>query len=139
MAKIKKPTPPSGKIPPVPPPERRGLSFSFRHFVNREPFDVARGSETYPLVLLERLRDLCSMTALELQTGRNKALRCHLIDWDDTTEPHGFDHLNQYLREQVVAYQFSVSSNEHGRVHGFFIDDVFYVVWLDPGHQLYSR
>jgi len=41
--------------------------------------------------------------------------------------------------EQVVdtPYQFSLSSNEHGRVHGFLIDEVFYIVWLDPDHQLY--
>ncbi len=41
--------------------------------------------------------------------------------------------------EQLVdiPYQFSLSSNEHGRVHGFFIDEVFYIVWLDPDHLLY--
>jgi hypothetical protein len=35
-------------------------------------------------------------------------------------------------------HQFSLSSNKHGRVHGFFIDEVFYVVWLDADHLLYS-
>jgi hypothetical protein len=35
-------------------------------------------------------------------------------------------------------YQLTISTNEHGRIHGFFILDVFYVVWLDPDHELYS-
>ncbi|QXE21583.1 hypothetical protein B6N60_00260 [Richelia sinica FACHB-800] len=42
--------------------------------------------------------------------------------------------------EQLVGqpYQFQLSSNEYGRVHGFFIENVFYIVWLDPDHLLYS-
>jgi hypothetical protein len=41
--------------------------------------------------------------------------------------------------EQLVdtPYQFSLSTNEHGRVHGFFIDEVFYIVLLDPDHLRY--
>jgi hypothetical protein len=30
-----------------------------------------------------------------------------------------------------------LTANEYGRVHGFFLDEVFYVVWLDPDHKLY--
>jgi hypothetical protein len=42
--------------------------------------------------------------------------------------------------EQLVdtPYQFSLTSNEHGRVHGFFVENIFFVVWLDPKHQLYA-
>ena len=126
------------KIPP-PPIQHRGLSFSFRYFVNREPFQIERGSDAYPLALLERLCDVCGMTVLELKTCRNAALRCHMIDWNDTTEPGGFTHLNPLMRQQIEPYQFSISANEHGRVHGFFIDEVFYIVWVDPDHRLYAR
>jgi hypothetical protein len=133
--------PPSPPPPPAPPPPLRhtGLSFSFRYFVDRPPFEVARGGSGYPITLLERFRDLSPFTALELQANRNQALRCHQIDWPYTTEPSGFIHLNSYFRSQLTPYQFSLSSNAHGRVHGFFIGDVFYVVWLDPEHQLYAR
>ena len=34
------------------------------------------------------------------------------------------------------AWQFSVSRSSHGRVHGFLIDEVFYIRWLDPEHNL---
>jgi hypothetical protein len=65
-----------------------------------------------------------------------RSLRCHPIDWDDTTETC-FGLVNE---EQLVSqpYQFQLSSNEYGRVHGFFIENVFYIVWLDPDHLLYS-
>ncbi|QKQ77934.1 hypothetical protein FBB35_25410 [Nostoc sp. TCL240-02] len=61
--------------------------------------------------------------------------RCHPIKWEDTREK-AFGLPNE---EQLVdiPYQFSISSNEHGRVHGFFIDEIFYIVWLDPDHLLY--
>lgn len=36
-----------------------------------------------------------------------------------------------------LAWQFALSANEHGRVHGFLADNVFYVRWLDPDHNLY--
>jgi hypothetical protein len=60
----------------------------------------------------------------------------HPIKWEDTSE-NKFGFPNE---EQLVdtPYQFSISSNEHGRVHGFFIAEVFYIVWLDPNHLLYS-
>ena len=138
MPKIPPAKKPGGKILPLP-IERRCLSFSFRFFVNREPFQVERGSDVYPLVLLERLRDVCGMTVLELKTCRNAALRCHAIDWAETTEPAGFSHLNASIRREFEPYQFSISANEHGRIHGFFIEEVFYIVWVDPDHRLYSR
>jgi hypothetical protein len=77
-----------------------------------------------------------SWTFQELIRNRSSALRCHPIDWDDTTEEcFGFP-----KEEEIVSipYQFSLSSNEHGRVHGFFINEIFYIVWLDPDHNLYS-
>ncbi len=130
-----------GPVPPPPPPAPTRppeLSFSFRYFVDRPPFEVPTHSPNYLPALLERLRDLCSFTALELHTNRHQALRCHRIDWAGTTEPSGFAHLNATVREQATPYQFSLSSNEHGRVHGFFSGDVFFVVWLDPEHRLYA-
>ncbi|MGI2906186.1 hypothetical protein [Tolypothrix sp. VBCCA 56010] len=90
----------------------------------------------YLEALIQRLRDLSSMTVNEITVINAKRLRCHAIDWDRTTETC-FGLPNE---EQLVdtPYQFQLSSNEHGRVHGFFIENVFYIVWLDPDHRLYS-
>jgi len=115
----------------------QGISFSYKYFQSdNSKFSVAEKNTEYLMALLERLRDLSSWKAQELMSSRSSALRCHPIDWSDTTES-GFGFPNE---EQLVdaPYQFSLSSNKHGRVHGFFIEEIFYIVWLDAGHKLYS-
>ena len=91
---------------------------------------------TYFLTLLERLKNFSTWTVQELLRNRSSAIRCHSIEWSDTTED-GFDLPNE---EQLVdpPDQLSISTSGHGRIHGFFIDDIFYIVWLDPKHLLYS-
>lgn len=74
----------------------------------------------------------------EVTVTNAKSLRCHPIDWNDprvTEQGFGIP-----TEEQLVdtPYQlFQLSSNEYGRVHGFFIENIFYIVWLDADHQLY--
>ncbi|MCP6040932.1 hypothetical protein NL354_18735 [Klebsiella pneumoniae] len=70
------------------------------------------------------------------QGATSAALKSHCIEWKTTSEPDGFTHLNEQF-QSYTPYQFAISRNEHGRIHGFFIGNVFYVVWLDPNHQLY--
>jgi hypothetical protein len=115
----------------------KGISFSFKYLkADHEKFFWTDREITYWATLLDRLRNLSGWTAMELKTNGSPALRCHTIDWPDTSE--GAFGIPE--EEQVVdtPYQFSLSSNEHGRVHGFFIGEVFYVVWLDPEHRLYA-
>lgn len=136
---IKAPNLPSGRIPSPNPPHQGHLTVSFKHFNHRAPFVFPGESKPdYPKVLVERLRALCRMTPNEARTCGSPALRSHPIRWEETTEPAGWDHLNQSLREQLTGWQFSVSSNEYGRIHGSWIDDVFYVIWIDHGHALYQ-
>jgi hypothetical protein len=52
---------------------------------------------------------------------------------------------NSYVRirtelgqEVTEPWQFSASTNEHGRVHGFIIGNTFFIRWFDPEHKLYS-
>ena len=61
---------------------------------------------------------------------KNKSIRAHSHDWDKTTRPKGFKHLNEQLRV-YPGWQFQLSKNEHGRVHGFFISNIFHVIWLE--------
>ncbi|MBH3353832.1 hypothetical protein B2J73_16215 [Stutzerimonas stutzeri] len=120
------------------PESPRLLSFSFRYMDRQhQKFDYSGRDAAYFCKVIERLSALSSLTVQQLHAERSPALRAHPIAWDDTTEPEGFGHLNEQLRESR-PYQFSISSNAHGRVHGFFLDHVFYVVWLDPNHKLYS-
>ena len=114
----------------------QGISFSFKYYnENHNKFSCTEKEAIYWLTLLKRLKDLSSLTVQELLVNRSSTLRCHPIKWEDTSES-GFGLPNE---EQLVdtPYQFSLSSNEHGRIHGFFIGEIFYIVWLDPDHLLY--
>lgn len=114
----------------------QGISFSFKYYQNgHNKFSCNEKAATYWLTLIERLKALSGLSHRELLMNRSSSLRCHPIKWENTSE-NGFGLPNE---EQLVdtPYQFSLSSNEYGRVHGFFIDEVFYIVWLDPDHLLY--
>lgn len=129
------------KSPPPPPltPTRGGnLVLSLEFFREREPFALAAGGVGYFAALLARLRDICTMPADAVRANRSPSLRHHRIHWADTTEPAGFDHINATMRNEVVPCQFTVSANEYGLAHGFWVADTFYVVWLDPAHALYA-
>ncbi len=113
------------------------LRFSFRYLdLKHKKFGIARRDGKYLSSILDRFKSLSEMRAKELLTSRSGSLRVHEITWKDTSEPGGFTALNPQLREWP-AHQFQVSANKHGRVHGFFIESVFFVVWLDPEHNLY--
>lgn len=114
----------------------QGISFSFKYYQDgHDKFHCRDRESAYLLTLLERLRSLSGLSVRELLISRSSALRCHPIKWSDTSE----DEFGLPNEEQLIdtPYQFSLSSNEHGRVHGFFIDEIFYIVWLDPNHLLY--
>ena len=117
----------------------QGISFSFKYYENNHnKFSCIKKEVSYWLTLLDRLKALSSLTAQELLADRSSTLRCHPIKWEETSEKSGFGVPNE---QQLVdtPYQFSLSANEHGRVHGFFINETFYIVWLDPDHLLYPE
>ena len=65
----------------------------------------------------------------------------HEIGFEDTSEKGGFPDLGEQL-ETDDAWQFAVDvSKPEGlwRVHGFFIDSTFYIVWLEEHHRLYPK
>lgn len=116
----------------------QSLHFSFKHFcLEHEKFSIADRTTQYFLKVLERLKKISSLSVRDFVCTESKALRSHKIDWKKTSEPEGFLCLNEQLRD-YPPYQFEISSNKHGRVHGFLVNNIFYVVWFDPDHKLYS-
>lgn len=115
-----------------------GLKFSFKYIDldGDKDFCLSLCQDGYLRTLLERLRDVNGLTALEFQSNKNKALRAHTHDWPMTKKPNGFSSLNEQLRSSQ-PWQFQLTANAHGRIHGFMIGETFYVVWFDPDHRLY--
>lgn len=115
------------------------LRFSFRHFVLTQKFAFPTEDDQKPHywgTLFDRLRNVSNMTVSEFRSNKHKALRAHMHDWPKTSEAQGYSHLNAQLRG-CEPWQFCLTANECGRVHGILIDEVFYVVWLDHNHALY--
>ena len=114
------------------------INFSLRYLDwDSEKFTFTDMQGNYFRTLLERVQEVSKMPLRDFVTQPNRTLRNHRIDFGDSgvTEPgFGIPLGEEY---DSNAWQFSLSVNEHGRVHGFFIDNTFYVVWLDAGHALY--
>lgn len=113
------------------------LRFSFKLFDFSDPeFHPADARQNYLRTLIQRFKDLSGWTVKEFTGNYHKSVRNHTHDWSRTSRPRGFQHLNEQLRA-YSGWQFQLSVNEHGRVHGIIIDDTFYVIWLDQDHKLY--
>jgi hypothetical protein len=74
----------------------------------------------------------------QILSNHSKALRAHPIDWDKTTEPDGFTCLNEQLRS-LDGFQIEIEKELYGRIHGFPLENIFFIVWLDPDHNLYKK
>ena len=115
------------------------LRFSFKFYDPNHPvFHCKDRQPEYFRSLLEMMKTLSMMQVSELTHAKpTSATRFHRIEWDRdniSVKTFGIKGWEEYDED---AWQFSISANEHGRVHGFLISNVFYVVWLDPEHKLY--
>jgi hypothetical protein len=112
------------------------VSFNFKQLHRKKgKFDYLSCDSRYFQKLLERLKALSRMTKSDLVYSHSKALRFHRIDFRDgkvTEKTFG-------LADDVDddAWQFQITKTRHGRVHGYFVESIFYLVWLDPKHELY--
>ena len=87
--------------------------------------------------VLERLKSVSMMTRTELMGQRSRTLKVHPIDFAEERVSEDTFGLGEDADND--AFQLNVSANEHGRIHGYFIENIFYIVWLDPEHKLYPR
>lgn len=116
------------------------LKFSFKYFDSSdEELCPPKFNENYTQVLMERLKALSSWTVQEFISSNSKSIRSHPHIWEKTSRPNGFSHLNEQLKGTITGWQFQLTLSEHGRVHGFFINNTFYIVWLDKDHKLYPK
>lgn len=116
------------------------LRFSFKYYdPGHSEFRCDGCPPQYFRKLLDRIKALSQEKVGTLTGGRsNPTTRFHRIDFAaDRVSVGGFGIPGREEYDED-ARQFSISANEHGRVHGFLIVKVFYVVWLDPDHKLYG-
>lgn len=125
------------RISPSKVDDTQRVSFSFvRLRSKKEKFLYVNKEKEYFLSFLERLKSVSTMTRMEMIKQNGKSLRCHTVNFKDVkVSEDTFGILGEDVDED--AYQFSITSNEHGRVCGYFVGNIFFIVWLDPAHELY--
>lgn len=139
MKKIKSPKNSKNEKFPIPKNNDIGyLKFSFKHLdIDNNKFEIPHHNDGYFRKLLERKKELSKFTIKELRNNHSNSLRFHKIDFKSKgVSEIGFG-INSQLDIDENSYQFQISSNEYGRVHGFLIDTTFYIVWLDRSHKLF--
>lgn len=127
---------------PVPTvPDAGNFTFSFRLIqTDHQKFSCENQPPSFYIHLLKGLSSLSKATVepLRYARGRNK-FNFHEIEWESGGYPQGFDHLPEQYRSYPHK-QFSIKDPDNrGRVYGLLADTLFYVVWVDPAHQLFNH
>jgi len=115
------------------------VSFSFQFWQQVEYFGFDGKNPEWFVSLLERLRDL-SREADDFLRRNARVLHFHKINWSQTNIPITREDLTWLPREflddpENDLVQFSVSS-ALGRIAGYQDGAVFYIVLIDPHHNL---
>lgn len=128
---------PPSRIPrphPIADPSPVRFSFKYLDLESNAKFHFGRCEADFIEALFLELKRLSGGTVSDFCEYENDR-HSHYIHFQETTEPNGFPGLDEQL-ESETFWQFGIRPDRPWRVHGFFIDSVFYPVWLDPDHEL---
>lgn len=129
--------------------EKLNLVFSFENFKcrsikNREfnnCFTHLWEYGEWSIKLIERLSNFSTMKASELKSAGNST-RCHPVEGKNLEklkrilELAGLT-LNEQL-ENESYYELSIGASS-GRIFGYFIGNIYYVLLFDPHHLIYQQ
>ncbi len=88
-------------------------------------------------ILRELIKKMQYYGTIEPRHLRNYDHHCHPIDWKDSRVTRtGFTHLDEQ-KQAYPAWQLNIVGI--ARMHGFFSENTFYIVWFDSNHELYPH
>lgn len=129
---------PTGKVPSPDQPHDDFVRFSFKYLeIDHQEFSLPSGTDKpeYLGLLFDRLKQISTMRCQEFRQA-GKVLRSHQISWAKTSQPDGYAHLPEQMRE-CEPWQFSLRREDFGRVHGLWVGLTFFPIWIDHEHKLY--
>ena len=110
------------------------MVFSFRFIeLEHEAFNLTGTCYKWGNDLFNLLKELSLISRNQFVIDLKDHYRCHTHDWSELR--YKYDFSDDFL-EQVECRQARISTSKGG-IHGFIIGNRFYVVWLDPQHNLY--
>jgi hypothetical protein len=133
----------AGKIQaPAVPVDQRLIHFSFKYLdLQHHRFPLTTCSKDFFDSLFRAILRYQTFT-VDAFTDINRDEHRHPIYFPSTREPDGFQTINPTQDEDLwtdSAWQFALPGQLDictWRIHGFIDAEYFYVVWLDPDHQL---
>ena len=106
------------------------VTFSFSALDRTEYFNLDGTCQNWASELFEMLKTVSSCSKADLICNRFRTYRVH--NHENAKPPNP-------LPEGVAlkdCYQIRLSKSK-GAIHGVFNENVFYVIWLDPLHNMY--
>lgn len=117
--------------------EKLTFSFSFFHRENKY-FNLGEVIDNWFIDLLNFLEELSNLTWIEILTTHKSKYDAHGYDGNYNVDI--FNHLYNIFNngyQQFQCYQIRINKGK-GRVHGFLIGNTYYIIWLDPNHNMYN-
>lgn len=119
------------------------FSYSFKYFHQIKYFGLENIDAGWFVSLIEKLKSFGNNHPEEL--AKNHALkdawRYHIIDWNSKNIPIQRKDLN-WIEKEIIEneeefpiWQFQVST-ARGRIIGFWYEAIFYIILLDPFHNM---
>lgn len=106
------------------------IHFSFELLERNEYFNLDGTCQRWTSDLFDMLAAVSHKTVSELHSSSNTTFRVH--DHRNAEPPCEIPQ-NIDLKDM---YQIRISKSKGG-IHGIFVENVFYIVWLDPLHNMY--
>ncbi len=108
------------------------VSFSFEALERTEYFNLDGTCNNWPSELFNVLKEISTYEKKELVSGHfaNSKYRIHAHEnaKPPSKLPDGIE-----LKD---LYQIRIEKSKGG-IHGVFYEDIFYIIWLDPLHNMY--
>ena len=108
-----------------------GIKFSFETLDRTEYFNLDGTCVNWATDLFDMLKDISGHSVVELISGgfqRKYRVHNHEAANPPSPLPDGIE-----LKD---CYQIRISTSKGG-IHGVFAENVFYVIWFDPFHNMY--
>lgn len=106
------------------------IVFSFESLERTEYFNLDGTCPNWSSDLFEMMKEVSKHTPVELKMGQIRTYRVHTHENAKCPSP-----LPSGV-ELKDCYQIRISTSKGG-IHGVFRENVFYVIWFDPLHNMY--
>lgn len=130
IPKANKPVAQNAIIRPYFIPAEEKVTFSFSALERTEHFNLDATCPNWAAELFDMLKNVSNYSKTDLLSGKLRTYRVHDHETASPPDP---------LPEGVAlkdCYQIRISKSKGG-IHGVFNENTFYVIWLDPQHNMY--